>query len=600
MIPEKFKQIINSLPSSPGIYKYFDKDNQIIYIGKAKNLKKRVSSYFNKTNHENRKTTVLVSKIEKLEFTIVETETDALLLENVLIKQFQPRFNILLKDDKTYPFICIKAENFPRVFTVRQRIKDGSEYYGPYANGHLMYTLLDLIKNLYPIRTCNLLLTPTSIQAGKFKTCLEYDIGNCKAPCVGLQSESDYQQQIKLIKGILKGNLSEVKSELKNQMADAVSQLQFEKAELLKRKFLLLENYQSKSTIVTKLFDPVEVYSIVSDDKYAYINFLKVVNGMIVQTQTFEIKRKLDESESSLLALTITEVRNNYDADCKDIIVSMSPEGQIENEANPIPKLGDKKQLLDLSMRNASYYRRQKMIQHEHLNPELKTERILNQMKQDLRLTQLPAHIECFDNSNIQGTNPVSACVVFKDAKPSKKDYRIFHVKTVEGPNDFATMQEVVFRRYKRLLDEHQTLPQLIVIDGGKGQLSSAVFSLKKLGIYGQVAVIGIAKRLEELYYPNDELPLFLDKKSETLKVIQKLRDEAHRFGITHHRNIRSKNAIGTELAEIPGIGEHTSQLLLQTFKSVKKIKAATLSDLTAIIGPSKAEKVIQFFKTDH
>ncbi len=599
MIPEKIKQTLNSLPSSPGIYKYFDKDKHIIYIGKAKNLKKRVSSYFNKTNHENRKTAILVSKIESIEFTIVETETDALLLENVLIKQFQPRFNILLKDDKTYPFICIKAEPFPRVFTVRQRVKDGSEYFGPYANGHLMYTLLDLIKNLYPIRTCHLALNPIAIQAGKFKTCLEYDIGNCKAPCVGLQSENEYLAQIKLIKGILKGNLYEVKLELKNQMTEAVANLQFEKAELMKRKLQLLEQYQSKSTIVTKIFDPVEVYSIVSDEKYAYINFLKVVNGMIVQTQTFEIKRKLEESEASLLALAIIEVRNNYDSNCKEIIVPMTPEWEIEEVNYTIPKLGDKKQLLDLSMRNATYYRRQKMIQHEHLNPELKTERILSQMKQDLRLTQLPVHIECFDNSNIQGTNPVSACVVFKDAKPSKKDYRIFHVKTVEGPNDFATMEEVVYRRYKRLIDENQSLPQLIVIDGGKGQLSSAVFSLKKLGIYGQVAVIGIAKRLEELYYPNDELPLFLDKKSETLKVIQKLRDEAHRFGITHHRNKRSKNAINTELSSIPGIGEHTAQALLQAFKSVKKIKAASLNDLTKVIGASKAEKVIHFFEAE-
>lgn len=597
MIPENIKKILNGLPNLPGIYKYFDKENQIIYIGKAKNLKKRVSSYFNKVNHDNRKTAVLVSKIVNIEFTIVSTETDALLLENVLIKQYQPKFNILLKDDKTYPFICIKNEHFPRIFTVRQRIKDGSEYFGPYANGHLMHTLLELIKNLYPIRTCSLHLNPNAIEAGKFKTCLEYDIGNCKAPCVGLQTEVDYQVQLKLIRGILKGNLSDVRAELKVQMAHAVTELHFEKAELIKRKLQLLENYQSKSTIVTNLVEPIEVYSIVSDEKFAYINFLKLVNGMIVQTQTFEIKRKLDETEASLLALAITEVRNNYDSNCKEIIVPILPEWEIASVNYTVPKLGEKKQLLELSLRNASYYRKQKVIQHEHLNPELKTERILNQIKQDLRLTQLPAHIECFDNSNIQGTNPVSACVVFKDAKPSKKDYRIFNVKTVEGPNDFATMEEVVFRRYKRMLDENQTLPQLIVIDGGKGQLSSAVVSLKKLGIYGQVAVIGIAKRLEELFYPNDELPLFLDKKSETLKVIQKLRDEAHRFGITHHRNKRSKNAIGTELAQIPGIGENTAQQLLQTFKSVKKIKAADLTALTEIIGPSKASKVFDFFQ---
>jgi excinuclease ABC subunit C len=599
MIPENLKQILQSLPHQPGIYKYFDKENQLIYIGKAKDLKKRVSSYFNKLTHDNRKTAILVSKITHIEFTIVATETDALLLENVLIKQYQPRFNILLKDDKTYPFICIKAEPFPRVFTVRQRVKDGSEYFGPYANGHLMYTLLDLIKNLYPIRTCNLALNQKAIESAKFKTCLEFDIGNCKAPCIGLQSSEDYLAQIKSIRGILKGNLAEVRAELKSLMTEAANSLDFEKAELIKRKLQLLENYQSKSTIVTNLYAPVEVYSIVSDEKFAYVNFLKLVNGMIVQTQTFEIKRKLEESESSLLALTISEVRNSYDTDCKEIIVPIHPEWQIEGVQYIIPKLGEKKQLLDLSLRNASYYRKQKQIQHENLNPELKTERILKQIQQDLRLTQLPNHIECFDNSNIQGTNPVSACVVFKDAKPSKKDYRIFHVKTVEGPNDFATMEEVVYRRYKRLLEEQQSLPQLIVIDGGKGQLSSAVESLKKLDLYGKVAVIGIAKRLEELYYPNDELPLFLDKKSETLKVIQQLRDEAHRFGITHHRNRRSKNAINTKLAEIPGIGEHTAQLLLSTFKSVAKVKAADVNALSELIGPSKANKVIDFFKTN-
>ncbi len=544
MHPPNIKKILSSLPDSPGIYKYFDIEQTLIYIGKAKSLKKRVGSYFLKKHHDNRKTAILVSRIVDIQFTIVETEMDALLLENALIKQYQPRFNIMLKDDKTYASISIKNERFPRILSTRTIVRDGSEYFGPYANGTMKYTLLDLIKATYPIRTCTFNLSEANIKAGKFKACLEYQIGNCMAPCVGIQTEAEYDQSIQAIRKLLKGNLGEVKSEIKQFMQDAAVALQFEKAEALKKKLELLENYQSRSTIVNDIKHDVDVFSIVSDDKFAFANYLKVSNGIIVQTQTFEIKKKLDESDEELLSLAIAEVREKYLSSSKEIIVPIPLDWEDSGLTITVPKLGDKKKLLDLSLKNAMYYKRDKLQQYELLNPDLKVDRILSQMKKDLRLKDLPAHIECFDNSNLQGTNPVSACVVFKDAKASKKDYRHFIPKTVVGPDDFATMREVVFRRYRGLLEANEPLPNLIIIDGGKGQLSSAVESLKELGIYGKVPVIGIAKRLEELYYPEDEFPLYIDKKSETLKVIQQLRDEAHRFGITHHRNRRSKNTL--------------------------------------------------------
>lgn len=590
------KNRIQSLPGSPGIYKYFDKDGNLIYIGKAKNLKKRVSSYFTKSHYENKKTAVMVSRITDIQFTLVDSEIDALLLENSLIKKFQPKFNINLKDDKTYPFICIKHERFPRIFPTRNPVKDGSEYFGPYASVSMMHTMLDMIRSLYPTRNCNLNLSAENILSGKFKPCLEYQIGNCKAPCAGYQDEQDYLESIREIKHILRGNISEVTQRLKGIIAEAAGALNFEMAAAYKKKLDLLENYQSKSTIVNTQIHDVDVFSIVSDEKFAFVNYLKVANGMIIQTQTFELKKKLDETPEELLELAVAEVREQYRSTSREIIVPFPMEIENSSITFTVPKSGDKKKLLDLSVKNATYYKREKLEQYEKLNPELRTERVLNQMMKDLRLKTPPAHIECFDNSNIQGTNPVSACVVFKNARPSKRDYRHFNVKTVVGPDDFATMREVVWRRYKRQLEEHQPLPDLIVIDGGKGQLSSAVESLKELGIYGQVPVIGIAKRLEELYYPEDELPLYIDKKSETLKIIQQLRDEAHRFGITHHRNRRSKDTIKSELYNIKGIGEETVKLLLSELRSVRKIKETPLEVLEQVAGKAKARMVWEYF----
>ena len=590
------KDILKTLPDSPGIYKYFDDEKTIIYIGKAKSLKKRVNSYFVGKHFDNKKTAILVSRIASIEFTLVETEMDALLLENVLIKQYKPRFNILLKDDKTYASICIKNERFPRILSTRTIERDGSEYYGPYANSYLKYTLLELIRAGFPLRNCNYNLSKENIANGKFKACLEYDIGNCMAPCIGKQTEQEYHETILAVKKILKGNLIELRSELKVQMLEAAEKLEFEKADRFKQKLTLLENYQSKSTIVNDIKHDVDVFSIVSDERFAFSNYLKVSNGIIVQTQTFELKKKLDESDEELLSLAIAEVREKYQSRSNEIIVPIPLDWEDSGLTITVPKLGDKKKLLDLSMKNALYYKREKLTQYELINPDLKVERILGVMQKDLRLKEAPIHIECFDNSNLQGTNPVSACVVFKDAKPSKKDYRHFIPKTVVGPDDFATMREVVFRRYRGLLENNEPLPNLIIIDGGKGQLSSAIESLKELNIYGKIPIIGIAKRLEELYYPEDEFPLYLDKKSETLKIIQQLRDEAHRFGITHHRNRRSKNTLTSDLSHIRGIGSANAALLLQTFKSVKKIKESSLESLEKVIGKSKAMLVFEHF----
>jgi len=483
MAPENLKKTLNALPNSPGVYKYFDSEGKLIYIGKAKNLKKRVSSYFSKQHYENRKTAVLVSRIADIQFTLVETEMDALLLENALIKQFQPKFNINLKDDKTYPFICLKHERFPRLFPTRNVVKDGSEYFGPYASVGMMHTILDLIRALYPIRNCNLVLSESNIRSLKFKPCLELDIGNCLAPCVARQSEEDYVENIRQVRNILKGNLSEVKTHLKKAMAEAAELLRFEEAARYKKRIDMLENYQSKSTIVNGIPQDLDVFSVVSDEKFAFINYLKVSSGMIIQTQTFELKKKMEESDEELLTLAIAEVRETYKSTSRELIVPIQPDLEDDKLTITIPKAGEKKKLLDLSLKNALYYKKEKLSQYEKLNPEFKTERLLNQLKSDLRLNELPVHMECFDNSNFQGTNAVSACVVFRDGKPSKKDYRIFNVKTVVGPNDFATMEEVIFRRYKRLKEENQPLPQLIVIDGGKGQLSSAIESLKKLDL---------------------------------------------------------------------------------------------------------------------
>ncbi len=597
---EKFdyKQALKKIPPKPGVYQFWDAEGELIYIGKAKNLKNRVTSYFsNDTYRVNAKTRVLVSKIRNITFTIVDTEIDAWLLENSLIKKHQPRYNVMLKDDKTYPWIVIKKEHFPRIYWTRKIIRDGSTYFGPYASVSMMHTILELIKEIYPRRTCNLALTPENIAAGKFKVCLEYQIGNCKGPCQAFQSEEDYNDNIEDIKDILNGKIGGVIRQLKSDLENASLDLNFELAHQLKRKLDLLEKYQSKSTIVNSSITDVDVFSIASDEKHAFVNFLKVMNGTVIQTQTIEIRKKLDETDEDLLTIAISEFRSRFNSTSREIIVPFEISIDDPGMRFTVPKLGEKKKLLELSQKNVHFFKRDKLEQYEKLNPELKTERLLNQMMKDLRLNQLPRHIECFDNSNFQGRYPVSAIVVFKDGKPSKKDYRHFNVKTVEGPNDFATMEEAVYRRYRRMLDEGNSLPQLIVIDGGKGQLSSAVRSLTQLGIQSQVTVIGIAKRLEELFYPGDQYPLYLDKKSETLKIIQHLRDEAHRFGITFHRRKRNKGTLVTELQNIPGIGKTTSEKLLRHFKSVRKIREASEQELSAILNRKQVRTLKDYFQ---
>ncbi|NAS31184.1 excinuclease ABC subunit UvrC [Flavobacteriaceae bacterium R38] len=585
---------LQTLPGSPGVYQYYDKEGKILYVGKAKNLKKRVSSYFQK-NHENGKTRVLVKKIVSIKHIVVPTETDALLLENNLIKKYQPRYNVMLKDDKTYPWICLKKERFPRVFQTRNVIKDGSEYFGPYTNIKTVRILLELIRGLYPLRTCNYDLSEEKISANKYKVCLEYHLGNCKAPCEGLQSVEEYDEQTKAIRQILKGNFKDSLLQFKSQMKELASEMKFEEAQKIKEKIEILENYQAKSTIVNPKISDVDVFSIVSDESYAYINFLQLSYGSIIRSHTVEIKKKLDETDKELLELTITEIRQRFHLQSKEIYVPFLVDVPKGIKVT-VPKLGDKKQILDLSHRNAKFYRQERFKQVKITDPDRHVKRIMTQMKKDLRLSEEPRHIECFDNSNIQGTNPVAACVVFKNGKPNKKEYRHYNIKTVEGPDDFASMEEVVFRRYKRLLEEEQPLPQLIVIDGGKGQLSSALKSLDQLELRGKIAIIGIAKRLEEIYYPGDSIPMYLDKKSETLKIIQHLRNEAHRFGITFHRNKRSNAAINSELEMIEGIGEKTIVELLKHFKSVKRIKEATLENLTAVVGASRAQKIYTNF----
>lgn len=589
---------IQTLPDSPGVYQYFDKDEKLLYVGKAKNLKKRVSSYFNKV-HDNAKTNVMVRKIATIKHIVVYSESDALLLENNMIKKLQPRFNVMLKDDKTYPWICIKREPFSRIFSTRKMIKDGSEYFGPYTSFKTIYTILDMIKELYPLRTCNYDLTPENIKSGKFKVCLEYHIGNCKGPCEGHEPLSVYQDHVDQIREILKGNFKDSLREFKKQMQFYASEMEFEKAQVMKNKIDVLENYQSRSMVANPKITNVDVFSIVSDEASAYINYLQISHGSVIRSHTLELKKKLDESDEELLEIGIVEIMERFELKLKEVIVPFQVDlGEKVNVT--VPQLGDKKQILELSVRNAKYHRMEQMKQMQIVDPDRHTTRIMAQMKKDLRLPEEPRHIECFDNSNIQGTNPVSACVVFKDGKPSKKDYRHFNIKTVEGPNDFASMEEVVHRRYKRLLDENEPLPQLIIIDGGKGQLSAALKSLELLGLRGKISIIGIAKRLEELFYPEDPIPLYLDKKSETLKIIQQLRNEAHRFGITHHRDRRSKGALQTSMETIPGIGEKTMQTLIRHFKSVKRLKEAQESAIAEVIGPSKAKKITDFYHSQN
>jgi excinuclease ABC subunit C len=581
---------LKSLPEVPGVYQYFDKQGKIIYIGKAKNVKKRVTSYFNKTV-ENHKTRVLVKNISRIEHVVVDSEMDALLLENNLIKKYKPRYNILLKDDKTYPWICIKNEPFPRVFFTRKVFKDGSEYFGPFTSLKTVRSLFDLVKGLYPLRSCNYDLSEEKISVQKYKVCLEYHIGNCLAPCVAAIDTASYGKNIESIRQILKGNFKEALNAFEHQMKHYAQKMEFEKAQWIKEKIEDLKNFQAKSTVVNPKISHVDVFSIFSDESYGYINYLQVSYGAIVRSHTLEIKKKLDESDATLLQLGIIEIRQLFSSTSKTVFlnekVSLGDELKVF-----VPQQGDKKKLVDLSLRNAKYFRMERFKQMKIVDPDRHSKRIMSQMKADLRLPQEPVHIECFDNSNIQGSNPVAACVVFKNGKPNKKEYRHYNIKTVTGPDDFASMEEVVFRRYKRLLEEDEPLPQLIVIDGGKGQLSSAVKSLDVLGLRGKISILGIAKRLEEIYFPNDSIPLYLDKKSETLKILQRARDEAHRFGITFHRNKRSKGALKSGLDTIPGVGPKTKETLLRKFKSFKRIKEASKEDLMHVLGENKGTQL--------
>ena len=585
-----FEIQLKSLPQVAGVYQYFDKSDRVIYVGKAKNLKKRVSSYFNKV-HDNRKTAVLVKNIIRIEHIVVETEMDALLLENNLIKKYQPRYNVLLKDDKTYPWICIKKEPFPRIFYTRRVIKDGSEYFGPYTNMKTVMTLLGLVRTLYPLRSCKFDLSDEKVNAEKYKVCLEYHMGNCLAPCTKQIEAEVYDNNIKAIREIIKGNFKESIQGFKKQMDSFAAEMEFEKAQTIKEKIESLKNYQAKSTIVNSKINNVDVFSIVSDESYGYVNFIQVSHGAIIRSHTLEIKKKLDETDATLLQLGVIEIRQLFFSSAKEIFLSEAVALGDDLKVT-VPLMGDKRKLVDLSIRNAKFFRMERFKQMKIVDPERHTSRIMSQMKTDLRLPKEPYHIECFDNSNIQGSNPVAACVVFKNGKPNKKDYRHYNIKTVEGPDDFASMEEVVYRRYKRLLEEEASLPQLIVIDGGKGQLSSAVKSLDLLGLRGKISIVGIAKRLEEIYFPEDSIPLYLDKRSESLKVLQRARDEAHRFGITFHRQKRSKESLNSKLDQITGIGPATRDKLLIHFKSLKRIREASKDELEKILGKQNGSKI--------
>jgi len=589
------RSLISVLPNKPGIYQFYDNTGTIIYIGKAKDLKKRVSSYFTK-RHDHHKTALLVRNIVDIKHMVVQSEQDALLLENNLIKKYQPRYNIQLKDDKSFPWICIKNEPFPRVFKTRNLIKDGSKYYGPYTSIYTVRTLLELFRSEYKLRTCNYVLTDENIKKKKYRVCLEYHIGNCTGPCEGHISEDKYNEGIEDISNIVKGNVSGVIKHLKNKMIEMSENLNFEEAIKIKEKYDSLKRYQSRSTIVSPNITDVDVFSIEEDEKYAFINYLKVIKGAIIQTFTLEIKKVLNETTEQLFLSGIVDIRQKILSNAKEVLVPFKIKNIVENVVFKVPKRGEKKELLKLSQRNAKYFRLEKEKQAVLKNPKVREERILNTIKKDLQLTELPELIECFDNSNLQGSEPVAACVVFKNAKPLKTEYRHYNIKTVAAPNDFASMEEVVYRRYKRLLKEKKKLPQLIVIDGGKGQLSSAVVALEKLDLRGKITIIGIAKRLEEIYFPEDTVPIYINKNSETLKVVQQLRDEAHRFGITFHRNKRSKSFINSELNSITGVGEKTTQVLLNNFKSVKNIKEQSLENLAKSIGKAKANLVFKHF----
>lgn len=589
------KIILKTIPEDPGVYQFLSSDKSIIYVGKAKNLKKRVSSYFQK-NIKSRKTLNLIKNTKYVEHVVVHSESDALLLENSLIKKNQPKYNILLRDDKTYPWICIKNEPFPRVFVTRKLLKDGSQYFGPFTSFKTINTIMGIIKQLYSLRNCNYNLSSKNIEQKKFKVCLEYHLGNCLGGCEGKESLEDYEKNILAIKQILKGNVNESKRNFKKEMIKFSNNQEYEKAQKIKEKIQLLENYQSKSTVVSSKLNNIDVFSIISDSESAFVNFLQVAHGKIIRFHNQEVKKKLNEDDEKILSLMILSIREKYNSTSKNIISHINLENQI-NLKFIIPRSGDNKKLLDLSIKNAKAFRFERNKQTQLVDPERHINRIMEQMRLDLKMKEEPRHIECFDISNIQGTNNVASCVVFINGKPSKKLYRKFNIKTIDGQNDFGSMQEVVFRRYKRLLDEKQDLPNLIVIDGGKGQLSSAVKSLKELDLDNKISVLGIAKRLEELYFPNDSVPLYLNKKSETLKVIQQLRNEAHRFGVSFHRDKRSKSSLTSGLDNIHGIGENTKNKLLKKFKSISKLKKADEKEIIDLIGKSKTEKVMNYLK---
>ena len=597
MTTKEFRDFAPSIPKEPGVYRFLDEENTILYVGKAKNLKNRLSSYFGEKKHQRYKTKALVRNSHHIEFTIVDSEHDALLLENTLIKKNQPRYNIALKDGKSYTYLCIKNERFPRVFFTRIVYRDGSQYFGPYTSKYRVNVLLEVIKKIFQLRTCSLNLSQGNINKGKFKVCLEYHIKNCKGPCENLQDEDEYNESIAQVKNILRGNFKQVRDYLKQEMADFAAVMEFEKAQEMKEKLDTLSDYQAKSTVVSATIRDVDVFTIRSEEKYAFVNYIKVINGAMINTDTLEVEKNLDEDEADILSYLIPLVREKYNSIAPEIILPFEVDMEDEALIVTLPQRGDKKKLLDLSDKNVTYHLLQKRKEKiNSIGRQTSTERILRTMQADLQMNEIPFHLECFDNSNIQGTNPTASCVVFKNAKPSKKDYRHFKIKTVEGPNDFASMEEVVYRRYSRLLKEKEPLPQLIIIDGGKGQLSSAVKSLEKLDLLGKITIIGIAKKLEELYFPNDSIPLHINKKSESLKLIQQARDEAHRFALTLHRNLRSKHFLGTQLTDIPGVGKKTAEKLLSEFKSVNKIKALTKEQIVESVGLASGKKVYDYF----
>ena len=593
MTTEDYKAISDSIPRSPGVYKYYDAKGTIIYVGKAKNLRNRVSSYFGNKKHQAYKTRVMVKNADRLDFTIVETESDALLLENTLIKKFQPRYNVMLKDGKSYTYLCIKKERFPRVFFTRKVIRDGSQYFGPYTSKFRTKQIFELVTNLFPIRTCKLNLSQDNIDKEKFKVCLEYHIGNCLGPCVGLQNEEDYNRSIDQVKNILNGKFKPVKDYIKEEMARLAEQLKYEQAALMKEKLNLFAEYQARSTVVSQTINDVDVFSIDSNEEWAYINYMKVINGAVINTDTIEVKMNLDTDHHGILSYAIPEIRKKYNSISTELILSEQIVLAEKELSITVPQRGDKRKLLELSQKNVKYFLLQKKKESlAHVRKQTPAERILKTLQADLSMDEIPYHIECFDNSNIQGTNPTASCVVFKNAKPSKRDYRKFKVKTVEGPDDFASMVEIVYRRYRRLLEEEQSLPQLVIIDGGKGQLSSAMQSIDKLGLRKKITVIGIAKKLEEIYFPDDPIPIYINKKSESLKLIQQARNEAHRFAINYHRDRRSQNFTKSSLLDIKGIGKKSTDELLKHFKSVKRIKAAAVEEIAEVIGNQKARLV--------